>query len=375
MGKYILVGPNPKLSRHQHPGGQLTAVKELISFAKEQKIELKIIDSSQSNFPVPPLYVRLSKALFRFMQLVLILLSSRPGGAIVFSSAGLSFYEKSLMTLFCRIFFIPSVLLIRSGHFIDSTQSASRAKLFLIKLFLKFPHKIVAQGTPWIKFYQETGLNKSKLVMVRNWLPESIAHCKREVKKNTENKVSFLFAGWVVEKKGVRELLEAFSQSDILKEHAELTIAGGGDLLDELKNEVIARGLSQIKLPGWVEQEEVHCLMDKHDVFVLPTYAEGFPNVLLEAMSHGMAVISTDVGAITDSAIHQRNALIVPPKDSLQLQKAMQLFIKDRDKLYDYSCESLEIVKQQHDRNINCQKLFDIFKTSSLNEKLSWEKK
>jgi glycosyltransferase involved in cell wall biosynthesis len=79
----------------------------------------------------------------------------------------------------------------------------------------------------------------------------------------------------------------------------------------------------------WIDAHERDRLLNESDVFVLPSYAEGVPMSLLEAMAAGLPCITTPVGGIPDVFTHGVEGLLVPPGDAAQLRAAMSTFIGD----------------------------------------------
>lgn len=363
MGKYyILVGAEPKAINEQHPGGQITASIGIIDFAKQNDIELKVIDSSQSSFPVPSLFVRMTKAWKRIIKLVSLLFAGHVSGVIIFCSTGFSFYEKCLMALLCRVFNVPSLLFVRSGHFYNTCKRYP-AVLFLNKHLLRIPNWVGAQGSKWVDFYHSCGIGPEKIVLAHNWISPG-----RKVKSETEtlkveknSKLTFIYIGWLVNEKGVFDILDAIHSSKILKKHS-FVFAGDGHSRSEMEVYIHSKGLENVKITGWCEQDELESLLNQSNIFVLPSYAEGFPNAIVEALCDGLPVIATDVGGIADSVHHGENGFLITPGNTSQLKSRLEWFVENPGKIERFSKKSLSIVKQNHEFFDNCNRLFSVFK-------------
>jgi glycosyltransferase involved in cell wall biosynthesis len=85
----------------------------------------------------------------------------------------------------------------------------------------------------------------------------------------------------------------------------------------------------RISLPGWVGRDEVAGLLAAADVLVLPSYDEALPMAVVEAMAHGLAVIATPVGVLSEILVNEINALVVPPGDIAGLTEALVRLIDD----------------------------------------------
>ena len=147
----------------------------------------------------------------------------------------------------------------------------------------------------------------------------------------TEN--SLLFVGHVYRTKGVYELVEVCSEIPQI----HLTIIGKYD--DEVKNELLniasKKGYkSWIEFTGNISFEEVVKEMIACSIFVLPTYTEGFPNVILESMACACPIITTNVGAIPemlDTANGKDYGLCISPQNKEELKSAISLLLNNKE--------------------------------------------
>ena len=355
----ILIGAKPKSASNQHPGGQITASLGLLEYANRVRIVIKVIDTTQSSFPVPPFSARFRKGLRRLRELLSLSSKYDVRGCVIFSSSGFSFYERIVLALLCRVLRIKTILFIRSGHFIDEIN-ASKIKSLLAKLFLLVPTIVGAQGENWRRFYEGLGVPAQKITVVRNWLPSDTKLSK--VKCSTQKKVRFIFVGWLVKNKGVIELLNA---CEILINQGfrfELTIVGDGDLSKYVQDLLASGNLGGcVRWVGWKKPQEVHTLLQQHDVFILPSKSEGFPNSMVEAMSAGLPVIVSDVGAVSDSLMNGVNGFLLASTADSEIAHAMSQYIFDPLLIEKHSKMSLYIVKKNHDYEKNCKKIFSFF--------------
>lgn len=134
-----------------------------------------------------------------------------------------------------------------------------------------------------------------------------------------------LFIGWVLPTKGITELVEAWSQ--LKPQGWRLQIVGPGDVAyrQELIERFRPHGLEFLgELPHVQAMER----MAACDLFVLPSYTEGFPNAVLEAMALGKAIVATEVGAIPEM-LDAKCGLLIKPKDVQGLTTALQSLLND----------------------------------------------
>jgi glycosyltransferase involved in cell wall biosynthesis len=144
--------------------------------------------------------------------------------------------------------------------------------------------------------------------------------------------VKIVFLGRVGKRKGTFDLIEAFGKlPDSLKNSSKLFIAGNGEL-EQARESVEKLNLTeQVILLGLIGAEQRDALLATADVFVLPTYNEGLPLALMEAMGWGLPVITTPVSGIPDIVKAGKNGLLVNPGNSQELSEAMQLLIENED--------------------------------------------
>jgi len=155
-------------------------------------------------------------------------------------------------------------------------------------------------------------------------LIEEIGEIEREPRK-------IVFAGHVLASKGVKELVEACREIHNIKL----------EILGKVSDEALREHLYQIagddakqwlSIPGNKPFKEVLQEMKSCAVFVLPSYSEGFPNVILESMACGCPIVATSVGAIPEMLdIKGENpcGICVPPKDVKELRNAIEACLGD----------------------------------------------
>lgn len=128
-----------------------------------------------------------------------------------------------------------------------------------------------------------------------------------------------LFLGRLGERKGTFDLVRAFSAVAARFPHARLVCAGDG-AIDEIRSMAAALGVAdRVECPGWLSTESARCELARAEVFVLPSYAEGLPMSLLEAMAAGKAVVVSDVGGIPSVVRDDVNGMLVKPGDASAL--------------------------------------------------------
>jgi glycosyltransferase involved in cell wall biosynthesis len=128
-----------------------------------------------------------------------------------------------------------------------------------------------------------------------------------------------LFVGSLIPRKGVADLLEAVRGAEFSE--TRLTIVGEGYLEESLRRFIHTHGMEgRVTMRGTLTPEETAAVMRESDALCLPSYMEGRPNVVNEAMASGIAVVSTDVGGVPDMVIEEETALLFKPGDVTTLR-------------------------------------------------------
>ena len=144
--------------------------------------------------------------------------------------------------------------------------------------------------------------------------------------------------GRLVEKKGFKYLIDACQLLKSRHQQFHLTLVGDGPLREDIMDQIQTYRLEQdITLPGALPQEKIIELLNSATLLVLPCVVsssgdrDGLPTVLLEAMSMGVPIVSTDVAGIPEIIDHGLTGLLVHPNSSKQLADAMGSLITDSD--------------------------------------------
>lgn len=193
---------------------------------------------------------------------------------------------------------------------------------------------------------------------------------ERERGASNQHAPIVLAAGRLVEKKGFRKLIEQADLFLTARADAELWIAGDGDDRQTLENAVSAKHSDvarRIKLLGRVEWSRMPELFRRASVFVMPSISDsrgnqdGLPNVILEAMSSGAAVVATDIGgaeAVIDDGV---TGIIVPANAGPRLGEAIAELLSNPEMREGIGLAASERIRSQHTWQIMARKLGELF--------------
>lgn len=307
-------------------GGNVAVCRALLASSFAERLRLVLVDSSREAAPAP-LLVRTYRAARRAPRFLAALHRERPDAILLFASFGMSFLEKSLYAAYARMLGVPSLLSVRSGHFIDQCRR-SRGFRAVARLLLAAPARLVCQGRRWQDLFEETfAVPRRRCPVVDAWVAsEDLLRIGRERSPRHGHGVTLLFLGTLESFKGLFELLEALEQLRSRPDvpPLELVIGGRGRAEQELRLIVERRALgSVVRFAGLLSGQEKLDAFRRADVFVLPSHTEGLPNAMIEAMAAGLAVVVTPVGSIPDVIVDGENGVLVPAKDAAALAEGL----------------------------------------------------
>lgn len=214
------------------------------------------------------------------------------------------------------------------------------------KLCKKASKIIVLNKSSYDHIYNLTNIQS---VIVPNFIDLEELDIDMERKLNKEIK-EILYVGHVTISKGFREIIQTAS---VIKNKTFYLI---GNVDEGIKNEPIP---SNVKMIGEISRNEVINKMLNADLFIFPSYSEGFPNAVLEAMACGLPIVASKVGAIPDM-IEDGGGLLVNPKDKEMLIDAVKR-IEDHKIREKMSIWNKEKVRNCYTVDIVVKQIMDIY--------------
>jgi glycosyltransferase involved in cell wall biosynthesis len=166
-------------------------------------------------------------------------------------------------------------------------------------------HKKIAPGT---------AISEIPIGITSDWLV-------RPVELKTNNSKGFVFIGRYERRKGIEELSYVLKTSDHRIDNAEFHFIGPIPENKQIKN------LPNIKYYGAINDENrIKEILRNCDVLICPSWSEGMPTVILEAMASGCAIIATDVGAVSEQ-VDASNGILIEPGNKPELKAAIERMI------------------------------------------------
>ncbi len=180
-----------------------------------------------------------------------------------------------------------------------------------------------------------------------------------------ENPAPFeiLFVGRLVPVKGLTILVDALDRLARQGRSVRLRIAGDGPERAALERRVTERGLNpQIIFEGWQNPEAVRALYRQADVFVLPSFAEGIPVVLMEAMAMEIPCVASRITGIPELIRDSTDGLLVTPSSEEELAQAMARLMDDPKLRMQLGKSARQQILDNYDLRRNIAQLGSIFR-------------
>ncbi|MDP5141549.1 glycosyltransferase [Rheinheimera baltica] len=172
----------------------------------------------------------------------------------------------------------------------------------------------------------QLGIARDKIHVVYNGVDHNLfsQKCERPIPENY-----LLFVGNLKKDKGVMELLQAFGEVSLRYPKLKLLVAGRGDMRQSMEQYLCGQVFrDKVELLGSVAHSVLPQLMQHAELLVLPSYHEGVPNVLLEAMAAGTPVVASAVGGIPEVVKPELSGLLVPSADAAALTQTLILALQ-----------------------------------------------
>ena len=238
-----------------------------------------------------------------------------------------SVYRKAVLLAATKLAGGRVLLHLHAAQIVQFHNSMGPAGKMLLKWMFRSADHCVVLGEVWRKWVIDTfGVRPSRIGIVYNGVPATLTRSRTKPK---DGRFELLFVGNLLERKGVKDLLNAFASPSLKARDIHLTLAGGGPV-DRYRDMASTLGVAdRVTFTGWVSQDDARALMVDAGGLILPAYDEGLPLVILEALASRTPVICTPVGSIPEVLQDRHTALFVTPGDEAGIATAIATLIDE----------------------------------------------
>ena len=313
--RVIMTGPLPPLI-----GGMVTVINDLNNSSLSQKVDLVLFNTGKATIVGRSIVVAVYAKLKQYWSWRKLLRGQQQTIIHIHTCSGLSYFFDGVLILMAKFYSVPVVLHIHGAKFDLFLEELSQWQFNIAHWLLKKCACIVVLSDSW-KEKLKIIFPDVEFSVVSNGVP--IHQQKRETSTRSKANIQMLFLGNLSQRKGVFDLLEAMKSID----GVELNLVGGEDeagISQQILQIIAKNGLEQkITLAGPKYGSGKMEFLQNADIFVLPSYAEGLPISLLEAMSVGLPVIVTPVGGIPSVITDNQEGILVNAGNVAQLAQAI----------------------------------------------------
>lgn len=267
--------------------------------------------------------------------------NGRPDVVHIHMSYKGSFIRKFQIHKLCKRYKIPDIVHLHGSEFKKWYDGSGDKKQKQIKTLLKECSTFIVLGEQWEKIIKEIE-PKARTLIVSN----TVRIPKETVSWDIPFKV--LFMGVLIQRKGLADLLRAVKVLKNEKKVGDMKfiIAGSGPEEEALKALSAELNIEDcLEFVGWVDGEQKKKLYKECQMLVLPSYNEGLPIAVLEAISYGMPVVATDVGDISSAVQSGQNGELVIPGNIEMLSSGIRYICASEGRYRKFSAKSREIAK------------------------------
>jgi len=234
---------------------------------------------------------------------------------------------------------------------------------FKADCFLVLSERIKSTLTKWgykKNIYVETTLVDKKLL---SDIDESFIIDKFNKLAISKN-INLLFLSRIERRKGIYELLQAYTRLINDKDNQytfHLTICGDGSELENNKRVIDREKIANVNVTGFVEGQSKKDAFKNAHIFVFPSYGEGMPNAVLEAMGFGLPVITTPVGGVVDFFIPGKHGSYIEIKNSNDIVNKISTLLFNRNLLLESALNNFALAREKFRSDEVSKRMLSIF--------------
>lgn len=309
--KVLMVGPGRNVK-----GGISSVVNSYYALGLDRKVELKYITSMEDGNKLRKLLVA-AVSYLNFCRYL-----NKYDIVHIHMAAQASFTRKSFFIRKAKAAGKKIIIHQHGGnfdHFFLMQSNENKRKT--IRTIFAMADKVIVLAEEWDTFFSNNICDSRKIVVLHN----SVMVPNYQKQDYSDHNV--LFLGRLEKEKGIYDLLRIVP--DILKvvPDAVFFLGGDGDI-EQCRSIVNERDLNEhVRILGWILAEEKEKYFKKSSIFILPSYYEGMPMAVLEAMSYGLATISTNTGGIPQIIDEGINGFCVEAGDLETITDRLELLL------------------------------------------------
>ncbi|MBO1579765.1 glycosyltransferase family 4 protein [Bacillus sp. XF8] len=267
-----------------------------------------------------------------------------------------SFFRKRIFVKMGKWFGKKIILHMHGAEFMIFYQESNENTRNKIQKTLETVDVIITLSQKW-KSDIDTITNNSNVMVIYNAINSS------KFNLSELNELNILFMGRVGTRKGIYDLVDIMPEISKEYPNVKLHIAGDGDLVT-LNKKIEEFNLNKnTQIHGWIDYNQKMKLLEESSIFILPSYNEGLPVSILEAMAAGLPVISTNIGGIPEQIINGLNGFIIKPGDKKCLLTHIKYLLQDNNIRQEFGKEARHKVEESFSLNVIGKEISSVYES------------
>lgn len=297
---------------------------------------------------------KLFKAVCGYAGFLKELCTNKPDLVHIHSSFGPSFWRKLPFISMAGLWKIPVLNHIHGAEFEQFYVRASERKKGIIRKVYRKCEALIALSDEW-KERLALIVPREKIFVIENYC---IIPKMPDRKKN-----QILFLGEIGERKGCFDIPSIYAEILRRVKAVPLVMCGDGET-EKVKRLFEQKGAAEgVSFPGWVRGEEKERLLGESSIFLFPSYNEGMPMALLEAMAYGLAAVTTNVGGIPKVIDHGVNGYLCNPGNIGDIAERVSELLLDGEKRSAFGNAAREKAVTQYSLERHVEKLRVLYRS------------
>ena len=343
--KVLMVGPGRDVM-----GGISTVVNSYYELGLDKRIKLRYISSMEDGNKLKKLTVA-AKSYMEFMSCL-----KDYDIVHIHMAAQASYTRKSAFITRAKQAGKKIIIHQHSADFDEFffKQSDSKKQKQIRDIFA-MADIVIVLSEEWAKFFGDNVCNPKKIMVLYNGVIIPI------YRKDDYSNKNVLFLGRLGERKGSYDLLKVIPEIVKKIPDAHFYLGGDGDV-EQSQKIINENGLQEnVKLLGWVRNEEKEVYLKKCSTFVLPSYHEGMPMSVLESMSYGLAVISTNAGGIPQIIEQGINGYRIEAGCLNELEQALVYVLNNEKVKRELGKSARRRIEEKFNAKRNIDRLYELY--------------
>ncbi len=342
-------------------GGIAAVTNGYYGSALEEDYDVRYVESYRDGSKLQ----KFMKAVGGYNSFARVVFAFRPDLVHIHASFGPSFYRMQPFLYMAKICGIPVVDHCHGADFDTFYVNASERKKRRIRKVYRDFDKVIVLSDEWKeKFLKVVGAER--IVVIHNYCkPKAPEEVEKLVEKRFSEK-RVLFLGEIGKRKGGFDFADIIKKTCEKMEGVKFDICGDGSRedVDSIKADIKRNNPSaKVIFPGWVRDKVKDRHLSQAAVFMLPSYNEGMPMSILDAMAYGLPVASTNIGGIPQLVKDGESGFLAQPGDADKISDGIAALLTDIDKYRAFSLNSLLFASENYGFDVHLKKLEEVYES------------